>query len=46
MVKLESMDDYEKLPETKWKIKQPAADDEREDALATGYSILILIYFQ
>lgn len=36
MVPLYSWDDYEKLPVTKWKIKQPAADDNRPDALETG----------
>ena len=36
MVKLSSMDDYASLPETKWKIKQPADDDVRPDALETG----------
>ena len=36
MVKLESWEDYEKLPENKWKIKQPADDDIRQDALDTG----------
>lgn len=36
MLRLESMADYESLSETKWKIKQPALDDVREDALDTG----------
>ncbi|XP_060068875.1 5-formyltetrahydrofolate cyclo-ligase-like [Ylistrum balloti] len=36
MVKLESFEDYENFPMTKWKIKQPADDDLREDALNTG----------
>ena len=36
MVKLYSIADYHQLPETKWKIKQPALDDERENALLTG----------
>ena len=36
MVKLKSWEDYESLPETKWKIKQPADDDVRPDAVDTG----------
>lgn len=36
MVKLLSMDDYEKLPLTKWNIKQPRFDEPRENALKTG----------
>ena len=36
MVKLESWEDYLQLPETKWKIKQPADDDVGLDALDTG----------
>ncbi|OWF41377.1 5-formyltetrahydrofolate cyclo-ligase-like [Mizuhopecten yessoensis] len=36
MVKLKSFEEYESLPMTKWKIKQPADDDLREDALNTG----------
>ena len=36
MVKLESWEDFVQLPETKWKIKQPADDDVRPDALDTG----------
>lgn len=43
MVKLESLEDYESLPETKWKIKQPADDDVRPDALDTGGLDLILM---
>ena len=37
MVKLESWEDYIQLPENKWKIKQPADDDVRPDALDTGW---------
>lgn len=37
MVKLQSMEDYDNLPLTKWNIKQPAADDyDRDDAQNTG----------
>lgn len=43
MVKLESWKDYQDLPETKWKIKQPADDDIRPDALDTGGLDLILM---
>ena len=36
MVKLYSMSDYHSLPETAWKIKQPAENDRRENAMETG----------
>lgn len=37
MLKLFDIDDYEKLPQTKWKIKQPNPDDEhRENPMLTG----------
>ena len=36
MVRLHSMEDYDALPETAWKIKQPADEEAREDALETG----------
>lgn len=42
MVPLASWADYEQLPETRWKIKQPADDDVRPDALDTGTSKLVL----
>ena len=45
MVRLHSMDDFLSLPETAWKIKQPADDAEREDALETGTSPYLLRSF-
>ncbi|VDI10591.1 5-formyltetrahydrofolate cyclo-ligase [Mytilus galloprovincialis] len=42
MVKLNSWQDYTDLPETKWKIKQPADDDVRPDALDTGKSLTVI----
>lgn len=36
MVKLLSMEDYEKLPLTKWNIKQPSVKEPRENALESG----------
>ncbi|XP_033219603.1 5-formyltetrahydrofolate cyclo-ligase [Belonocnema kinseyi] len=43
MVKLYSMSDYEQLPLTKWKIKQPDTSENREDALETGGLDLIIV---
>ncbi|XP_076102402.1 5-formyltetrahydrofolate cyclo-ligase-like [Mytilus galloprovincialis] len=43
MVKLNSWQDYTELPETKWKIKQPADDDVRPDAIDTGGLDLIIM---
>lgn len=40
MLKLYSMEDYQSLPVTKWNIKQPAADDKREEALSSGTFII------
>lgn len=36
MVKLDSMKDWEELPMTSWKIKQPKLADNRENAIETG----------
>lgn len=36
MVKLNSLEDYETLPVTKWNIKQPSLTEYRENALETG----------
>lgn len=36
MVKVNTMADYHSLPLTSWKIKQPSADEVRDEALATG----------
>ena len=44
MVKIESMEDYDSLPETKWKIKQPLDDDNtREEASSSGGLDLIIV---
>ena len=44
MVRLYDMEDYDKLPVTKWNIKQPAEDEEREEALDAEEGLdLILI---
>ncbi|XP_076244302.1 methenyltetrahydrofolate synthetase [Calliopsis andreniformis] len=43
MVKLFSMEDYDKLPLTKWNIKQPSVDQPRESALESGGLDLILL---
>ncbi|XP_052098213.1 5-formyltetrahydrofolate cyclo-ligase-like isoform X2 [Mytilus californianus] len=43
MVRLKSWQDYTELPETKWKIKQPADHDVRPDALDTeGLDLIIM----
>lgn len=51
MVKLNDLQDYESLPMTKWKIKQPSVDDDRENAMDTGkchddnmYSLFCIMY--
>ncbi|KAI4497705.1 hypothetical protein M0802_007245 [Mischocyttarus mexicanus] len=43
MVKLLSMNDYEKLPLTKWNIKQPDFSEVRENCFQSGELDLILI---
>ncbi|CAE1296726.1 MTHFS [Acanthosepion pharaonis] len=43
MVPLQSLEDYESLPLTKWNIKQPRDDDIRSDALETGGLDLIIM---
>ncbi|XP_015175786.1 PREDICTED: 5-formyltetrahydrofolate cyclo-ligase [Polistes dominula] len=43
MVKLLSMDDYDKLPLTKWNIKQPDISEIRENSFQTDGLDLILI---
>jgi len=47
MLRLYSWEDYQSLPETSWKIKQPLEDDkDREIATDTGsiHSFLMLIF--
>ena len=36
MVRLESIEEYQSLPSTIWGIRQPPADQPREDALQSG----------
>ena len=43
MVRLYSWDEYNSLPETRWKIKQPPIEEEREEALSSGGLDLILV---
>ncbi|CAH3023326.1 unnamed protein product [Porites evermanni] len=43
MVKLNSMEDMMSLPVTAWNIKQPAEQDEREEAISTGGLDLIIV---
>lgn len=42
MVKINSIDELESLPKTKWNISQPADNDIREDALTTGILLIAL----
>lgn len=39
MVRLHSLEDWENLPLTKWKIKQPLVSEKRENALDTGICV-------
>lgn len=45
MVRLHDMADYEQLPLTKWKIRQPLESDvgRREDAMSTGGLDLVIV---
>jgi len=43
MVRLYNWEDYEKLPMTKWNIKQPSDEEERPEALDDGSLDLILV---
>lgn len=43
MVRLKSWEEYDALPMTKWNIKQPPLDQDREEALASGGLDLILV---
>lgn len=40
MLKIDDHNDYEKLPLTKWKIKQPNADEGRQSANETGTDLI------
>lgn len=42
MVKLDSMEDYERLPLTKWNIKQPNVNERRDNALETGDEVNLI----
>lgn len=44
MVKLNDFKDYESLPMTKWKIKQPNVDDDRENAMENGKCHIVIIF--
>lgn len=45
MVKLNSLEDYHSLPTTKWRIKQPSIEENRENALTTGIFVIFLLLF-
>ena len=42
MVRLRDMEDYERLPRTKWNIKQPPLTEEREEALEAGLDLILV----
>lgn len=42
MLKINGLDDYEKLPLTKWNIKQPNDGEGREKASETGQFLVTL----
>lgn len=42
MVRLDDMDDFERLPLTKWHIKQPHGEEQRENANDTGKICILL----
>ena len=42
MVQLKDMNDYHDLPLTKWKIKQPAKDEVRPEALDIGLDLILI----
>ena len=44
MVRLVDLEDYERLPRTKWNIKQPSEDEVREEALESEAGLdLVLV---
>lgn len=43
MIQLDSLDEYERLPETNWKIKQHPDDSPKRDAVETGGLDLVLL---
>ena len=42
MVRLRDLEDLERLPRTKWNIKQPELGEEREEALQAGLDLIIV----
>ena len=42
MVRLRDLEDYERLPRTKWHIKQPGLGEEREEALEAGLDLILV----